>query len=291
MNILIIGASGYIGKELYSQCKENSYNVIGTCHSKQEKQDLYFYNVGESIDEIDSLWSYKLCNKVAIICAAQSNISQCKSNYDESYQINVTNMIKLIEQLKEKQYKIIFCSTDNVYDGVKGHYSETDDVNPVNEYGKMKAEIEKYLMQKYKDSCIVRISKVIGCVDSNKDMFAEWKKKAEKKECIQCIKNNYFSPIHISDVVNGILLIVQMNLNGIYNLCGNKRYLRIDLCKMFLKELSLFTDVIEKNLEDFQFNDSRPMDTSMTNQKFTEDTGYMFKEIEKCFIHYLEREI
>lgn len=287
MNILIIGATGYIGKALYKKCLENHNYVIGTSRKEESDSGIKEFHIGNNIDDIDNILSVNNKPKYAIICGGQSNIAQCKAKKQEAYQINVAGTKKLINQLKEKKYKIIFCSTDNVYDGEKGNYTETNSINPINEYGKMKVEIEDYLLSACANACVIRISKVIGDVTSGKDMLNEWKDKAYKKETIYCIKDNYFSPVHIDDVVNVILEILEKNLCGVYNICGNTKYGRIDLCKRFLDVLELTTEVKEKNIEEFGFNDKRPLDTSMSNQKFVNDTGYRFKKLEKYFVDYL----
>lgn len=286
MNILIIGATGYIGKALYKKCLANNNYVIGTSRKEQSNLGIKKFHIGNSIDDIDNALSVNNKTKHAIICGGQSNIAECKEKKQEVYQINVEGTKKLINQLKEKKYKIIFCSTDNVYDGEKGSYTETDSINPINEYGKMKAEIEDYLLSECPDACVIRISKVIGDVTSNKDMLNEWKDKALKKETIYCIKDNYFSPVHIDDVVNVILCILEKNLCGIYNICGNTKYARIDLCKSFLDNLKLTTTVVEKNINEFNFNDKRPLDTSMLNHKFILDANYKFQDLKKCFKEY-----
>lgn len=291
MNILIIGATGYIGGMLYKKCKVQGYNVVGTCYSKINGNDFISYEIGENIDKLELSMLEKRQNKVAVICAGQSNISFCKSSRDEAYRINVVNTIKLIKQLKERKYKIIFCSTDNVYDGEKGYYTEQDKINPLNEYGKMKAEVEEYLLKECPDACILRLSKVVGVVESNKDMFCEWRDKALKGEAIYCIKDNIFSPVYIDDVVNCILKIIKRKLNGIYNVCGDNTYSRTELCDIFFEKINLKANVKEKRLEEFGFNDYRPLNTSMCNKKIAKDAGLSFFDYRHSFKEYMNEDV
>lgn len=287
MQILVIGASGLLGNNIYKYFTLNNEKVIGTyCHHTLNTE-MIKYNINyDDIEKIDALFSEKLGNKHAIICAGETKIDMCKEKIDMVYETNVSSTISLIKKLESLNYHIIFCSSDSIYDGSKGNYIETDIPNPINEYGKMKMAVEEYILKECKNTCIIRISKIIGCVHSEKDMLIEWRNKALQEEEINCIKDNYFTPVYIEDVVKCIEIIINKSLLGIYNICGNERYLRVELCKLFLNKLGLHTKVIEKRLEDFNFNDKRPLDTSMSNKKFFRNTGYKFKDFKEILLNY-----
>lgn len=285
-NVLIIGASGYIGFKFYNFCQQQGYNVIGTCHSS--KCDDNFIKYDMEYDDIASFDKFIGKDKYALICAGESKISICKDNQDKVYRINVVATKKAIQQLSDLGYHIIYCSSDNVYDGIKGNYKETDLINPINEYGKMKAQVEKYILCNCPTACIIRLSKVVGIANSDFDMLKEWKDAALKKKDIYCIKDNYFNPIFIDDVVSCIMQIMRKKLFGVYNVCGNQKYSRFELCKHFLNVIGLQTNIYEKQLEKFGFNDKRPLDTSMSNQKITVylENELKIHDLEECFSLY-----
>ena len=105
--MIIIGASGYIGRNLKEYFKEKGKQIFGTYyHSKQnglnyfdlENPDLSRLNV--DLEQVSH----------AIICSATSKIDECKKNEDKSYKINVKGTKKLIEQCFESNIKPIFLS-------------------------------------------------------------------------------------------------------------------------------------------------------------------------------------
>lgn len=292
-NILIIGASGYIGSKLYYFLRQRGDHVIGTYHKLKPDQSLIQYDMEQ--DDIISL-----CKSLgsdygalpreshAIISAGESKISNCKDNYEAAYKLNVTATQNTIQKLSEVGYHVIYCSTDNVYDGVQGDYTETDAIHPVNEYGKMKAAVEEYMLHHCPTACIIRLSKVVGIEDSKQDMLKEWKDAALMKKDIYVIKGNYFNPININDVVLYITRIIDNSLSGIYNICGDTKYTRAELCRKFLDATGLQAKVFEKPFEEFGFNDNRPLDTSMRNQKIADTIGKGLRlhGLEDCFSLY-----
>lgn len=285
MQILVIGASGYLGKHVYEQFKKRYDRVIGTYYAHRTDDTLVHFDINK--DDIECLGALGEDEvRCAIICAAESKFDACKINAEESFRTNVLSTIKLIEALRKMNYYIIFCSTDSVFDGLKGNYIETDQACPVNEYGKMKKQVEQYIGQKCPDVCIFRLSKMFGDIYAAGDTFLDWKKSAREKKDIYCIEGNFFSPVDVEDVVNCMDLACRIKACGIYHICGNKVYSRLELCLSFLQAMNLKTNVYEKRLEDFGFSANRPLNVGMVNKKATDILGYKFKDMEKVFERY-----
>lgn len=285
MQILIIGASGYLGRHAYKYFKNCYPEVIGTYLNHQVDSSMIQFDMNK--DDISYIGLQKKDkDKFAVICAAETRWDICKVNEDESYQTNVVSTIDLIEKLKQMGYYIIFCSSDAVYAGTDGNYKETDLIEPVNEYARMKLLVEQYIIENCPDVCIFRLSKMIGDMHSPKDMFSEWKKMALEKKDIYCIKGNCFSPVYVDDVVKCIEIAFNNRISGIYNICGDVAYSRADLCKSFLKALGLTSNVYEKNAAEFGFLSKRSMNVGMDNHKAKETLKYRFTSMEEVFAKY-----
>lgn len=284
MNILIIGAAGYIGEYLAQSYRALGDEVRATSRRPREG-DILFDVRGSDVSCLSGLFP-KDEAKHAVLCAAEASLDRCRTHREDAYDTNVTSLKKLSAFLKTEGYHVIFCSSDNVFDGIKGNYSETDEARPVNEYGKMKLEIERLIQERYPEFCIARLSKVIGRPGHKKDMLAEWKNMAAEGREIFCIRGNYFSPVCVDDVANCFRLIMEHHLSGVYHICGDRRYARAELCGDFLHRIGLEAVISEKALEDFSFSDNRPLDTSMSNDKIREATGYQFAPLEEIAPRY-----
>lgn len=283
--ILVFGASGYLGEYVYSLFKCKYRNVIGTYRTNKTKPDLIYFDINKNnVDDISVLEDEE--PECAIICAAEAKYDACESKADESFQTNVTSTIKLINELNQKGFYIVFCSTESVYDGKKGNYTEEDQAIPVNKYGTMKLQIEKYIMENCPNACVFRLSKMIGVVGSSRDTLREWKKMAEEKKDIYCIRDNYFSPVDVEDVAKCIEAACKEKIQGIYNVCGNRPYKRADLCRDFLQTLGIETNVYEKDMAEFGFKAMRPLNVGMSNQKIVDVLKYKFKSMDTVYARY-----
>lgn len=285
MQILIIGASGYIGKNLFHSFSKDGNFVLGT-QCKGHNRSLLFYDM--CIDSIKSIDKRFETNKprYAILCAANTSIKDCYKNFRYTYEKNVVATQRLIEDLYQLKYHTIFLSTDSVFDGKKGFYRETDKPNPINEYGNMKLMVEDYILKNVENSCILRLPKIISNTIDDKNLFNQWYKLASKDKSINCVKDNIFSPLVMEDLKNCILLALKNKLTGIYHLSGNKSFQRKELCELFFSFFDLNPMIFEREIEEFNFEYNWPLRTNLINEKFCERTDYQFQDVKNTIIEF-----
>lgn len=289
MEYFVFGATGYIGSYLYHRLKIDGYSVAGT--SRRAMDDgLLFYDIKNC--DIDGLLKFADRNekKIAIICIAESNINRCYEHYDEAYDINVVKTKKLIHTLVGNGVKVIYFSSDNVFDGVSGNYTEESQTNPINKYGAMKAKMEQYLLSHESDVCILRISKVVSMKKERQNVFTEWQEQI-KKGFIRCIKGSYLSFVCIEDIYQACLNVAEKNMYGLYNIVGDKAYSRAELAGELYKRMNISdVDVRECDVQDFGFIDKRPLNVSMSNQKYKNETGYQFMSMDTVIEKFISGE-
>ena len=212
MKILILGASGFLGNELFNYFKEK-YECFGTQLSKKNP-DLI------EIDLTDKRKLKQLIEKikpdVIIHCLSTRKLSGydkinfCEKYPEEAYKINSETVKNLAEIFKGK---IILFSTAAVFSGKRGKYNENDKPNPINVYGKSKLEGEKELM-KHKNFLLVRT----GTLYKDKTGFLYNSLNAGKET--ECFSNIYDSPIDIISIPRIIEKLIKINAKGIYHLVG-----------------------------------------------------------------------
>lgn len=288
MQYVIFGANGYIGSYLYRRLVDDNYCVFGTSHKKQEEGTLFFYDIQKStinhiLEKMDNGE-----DRTAIICIAEPKIDSCFENYKQAYDINVIKTKELIHQLSQEGFHSIYFSTDNVFDGKKGNYTEESSTNPINKYGMMKAEMEKYILEE-PSACILRISKVVSAYKAKQNIFTEWMNQIETG-IVRCIRGNYLSFVSIEDIYQVCLIVAKKKLHGLYNIVGDEKYNRAELAHKFFNVMGARDVVVEEcELDKFVFKDGRPLNLSMSNLKFKTETGYQFMsmdEVIKKFIEY-----
>ncbi|MEY8332174.1 sugar nucleotide-binding protein [Lachnospiraceae bacterium 47-T17] len=287
MQFVILGATGYIGSYLYRRLKKDGYNVVGTSHRTMDDSELLYYDIKSN--DIDPLLKKtdKEEEKIVIVCIAESNINMCNENYSKAYDINVNKTKRLIYKLSKQGFHVIFFSSDNVFDGENGNYVEESLTNPINKYGMMKAEMEQYMLQNLPEACILRIPKVISMRKEKQNIFTEWLNLVETGRN-RCIKGNRISLICLEDLYQVCLIVAKKKMFGLYNIAGDESYSRTELAMMFYEKLGVQDiDVQECDIEEFNFKDNRPLNISMINMKFKNETGYQFISMEEAIQQFV----
>lgn len=290
MQYLILGASGYIGNYIYNRMEKDGQKVLGTRYLCKEAENLVDYDViNDDVSSVTKLVTDK--ERTAIICIAQTNIDKCKVDYELSKQINVISTKRIIEDLLHEKFHVIYFSTDNVFDGIKGNYTEQDTTNAINCYGKMKEEMEHFLTENYPEVCIFRLPKVIGIAKEKQNLLTDLESKSKDKE-VRCIKGTRISIISNEDIYQSCLISAKQKLRGIYNISNGEVYSRKELTEKFYKYMGIHDiNIVELEGEKFSFKDLRPLNISLDNSKFIRETGYDFKSFDTLAEQYVKNSI
>ncbi len=289
MQYLILGANGYIGAFLYCRLKMDGKTVTGTGHIHNSSDEYLFFDIlKDNIQNVIHKMDVRDKEKTAIVCIAQPNISLCYDNYNLSYEINVVKTKELIRCLREHEFHVIFFSTDNVFDGKEGAYTEESKTHAINKYGMMKAEMEQYLTESEPDVCIFRISKVVSTERLKQNILLEWENQC-REGIVRCIKGNRLSFVAAEDIYQSCLIAAQRKLRGIYHIAGDQAYSRAELAELFFKKAgNISAQIQECSVQEFSFTDGRPLDISMNNMKFKRETDYQFTSMGTVIDEYLK---
>lgn len=289
MQYVVFGATGYIGSYIFKQLKRDGINVLGTVRNELcfDDQVVIYDILNDTLNQL--LLKTTDDDKVAIVCIAESNIDACSVNYYDAYRINVVRTKELIRELSLKGFRVIFFSSDQVFDGKQGNYTEESKRHPLNKYGMMKSEIEDYLLANEPEACILRIPKVVSALRKRQNVFSEWTEKIAAGSSIRCIKGQKLSFISIDDIYKVCRLVAERGLNGLYNIAGDKKYSRAELAHMFCGKLGMSEVEIEEcDVEAFHFKEKRPLNLCMSNAKFKAETGYIFESMDSLIDRYIE---
>ena len=247
--ILIFGASGLLGNEVYNFFKDK--NCIGTTFRKKIgnliKIDLTEKgNLEKILREIRP--------NVIINCLNLGGFLDKKP--EQTKRVNCDVNQKLVEIFNGK---IIFFSTDNVFDGEKGDYIETDEPNPINNYGRTKYLGEQVLLSKKENSLILRLGILYknihgGYMKFVYDNLKQGKEIESWKEIIGC-------PTHIDDVCFYLNHLLEQDAFGIYHLAGSEKMSRYQFAIQIAEVFKLNKDLIKYRTYSGEIK--RPKNTSM----------------------------
>lgn len=232
-NLIIAGATGYIGQTLLSRAKDR-FSVYGT--SSSGSNHLLRLRLGATnefnYDKVKSL-------DVIILCAAISAPDVCAREHDHAWATNVTGTSDFIENIIARSGRVIFFSSDTVYGERENEFDEDAASNPAGEYAVMKNEVErKFAGNPYFKS--VRLSYVFSRKDKFTKYLVECAQRAEEAELFHPF---FRAIIHRDDVVDGALALAQHwdeFPQQIINFGGPQVLSRIDFAE-YLKQTCLPT--------------------------------------------------
>jgi len=287
-NILVFGGSSYVGQRLLNVADHQS--VIATYNSNPFPSGISYSpksaSLSDIVDEPD-FFSH------AILLLGDTQPDSCIADPDKSHETNVEGLIKLIGELNEANIKPIFTSTEFVFDGEKGNYSETDEARPILLYGQQKLEIESYLKEHCEDYLIFRLAKVFGDEINDGTLFSGWARalKTGDREFL-CAADQAFSPVYVNDVIQALALAVTENLSGLYHLSGGTRLSRMESLDLFLSEVGRqkgwSVDVRTCSIHDFDLPEKRPLDVSMRIDKLIADTPFTTSPIDQLCHQFVQ---
>jgi len=232
--ILVVGGSGSLGRQLISDLKGRNYNVTGTVGT-------YFQNKNNNLEYLDitdkkqvSSLVKKINPDVVIVTAAKTNVELCELDKTETFNVNVGGLKNIIESCKDK--KIVFYSTDTVFDGTKRIYQEADTLNPINHYGESK-RLGEVLMGQVPNHLICRSSRYYSlekhCPKYINTLISRLEEGQEVKVPVNTPGNFTFIP----DISNATIQLLEKGKTGIYHVAGADVY---TLCEAALKIAEVF---------------------------------------------------
>ena len=253
--ILIIGGNGFLGRELLSfrndkkSTQENYSLIAADLHNRHMEQTIPFHimditNVQKTMEKIS-----KIRPNIIILTAAMTNVDQCEINKKLATKINLDGTINVLNACKKINSKLIFISTDFIFDGAKenGNYNENDVPNPLNHYAKTKNDAELFIMNSNIEYLICRASVLYGW-NKWKLNFITWileNLKHEQKMSI--VKNQINSPTYVKSLAQIIFKLIEKDAKGIYHTAGDcalSRYqIALKCAEIFEYNNSLITPI------------------------------------------------
>jgi len=224
---LIIGGDGLIGSALVKFLKVANESVISTTRGKLTKDPSRIYlNLKDQVKEWTFLESVKSVDAV-VFCSGITQTAKCEKDKFVSRMVNVESVCKLAGILANKCKRIVFLSSNAVFDGSKEYPSHKDAVSPITEYGRQKSEVEQEFLKLYPSRVtILRLTKVLG---AHNPLFDDWSLMLKRGHSIYPFSDMYIAPIPVSFVVSVIRLLVDRSVSGILHLSGDQDFSYADI--------------------------------------------------------------
>jgi dTDP-4-dehydrorhamnose reductase len=202
MRVTIIGASGLLGKALLQEWTGDA--VTGLRSSNADIRDAK--RVQQVLHETRPEW--------VVLAAAYTDVDGCENNPDLAFAVNRDGAVNVAAAAKHVGARMVFLSSDYVFDGKKTIPYETDDArNPQSVYGRTKAEAEIKLLELMPDCCIARTSWLFGV--GGKCFPDTILKLAASRPALDVVNDQRGCPTYTADLARAIIQLCRKEASGI----------------------------------------------------------------------------
>jgi dTDP-4-dehydrorhamnose reductase len=202
MRVLLFGSSGLLGKALMREWDEDAVTGLGSRDADIRDAE----RIRKVTHEARPDW--------IVLSAAYTDVDGCESNTELAFAVNRDGAANVAAAAKEVGSRLLFLSSDYVFDGKKTTPYETNDPrNPQSVYGRTKAEAETQLLARLPDCCIVRTSWLFGA--GGKCFPDTILKLAASRPALDVVNDQRGSPTYVIDLARAIVSLCRKNAQGI----------------------------------------------------------------------------
>ena len=281
MRIGVTGASGMLGARLIIHLSK-LYEVFATSRSKGlEGKNIEWDCFDLTNNVLLNKWLNKTKPDLVIHCAAIVNVDACEDNVKMATKLHVETTKVIVNYLDSNDGKLIYISTDSVFDGKKQRsYTEDDLVRPLNIYAETKLMGEKTVLS-MNNGLVLRIE-IIGWAQEGNTSFSEWLLKSLVDNVpLNLFHDVYFSPLHIDNLSIIIGKIIINPIFGLYHCASRDSISKYEFGIKMAEIFKLSSSNINRvSVDDMDFKADRPKNMALDVGKISSALSYDFPNVE-----------
>ena len=216
MRVLIIGATGFLGKSLVEDfsvhnevfAADKYENVRGTHYIDLTKKGL--------VEETFS----RLKPELVLLPASITGVDYCQRNQDAAWRVNTEGPKDVAVAAKKHGAFMVFYSTDYVFDGGNGPYTEEDRTGPINFYGKTKLEAERIIQKEIRRFLIIRTCSLYGWEKGGFNYAMQVLNASEDRRIIRAVNDQFGTPTYVKNLSGITLKLISDGKEGLFHAAG-----------------------------------------------------------------------
>lgn len=266
--ILLTGGSGLLALNWAIQIMPDFDVVLGL-----HKKDIAIAGARSVYINMESVNAFsadlqKIKPDIVIHCAGLANVEACEADPHAAQHINVTLSVTVADACKQQEICFVYISTDHLFSGEKPLVSEEETPSPVNEYGRTKLEAENRILDISAGNLSIRTN-FYGWGPSYRNSFSDIIiQNIRNKKTVSLFDDFYYTPILIEELAQTVMILIDKNASGIYNVAGSRRMSKYEFGTLVADHFQLDRSLIhatkfteKKNLV------KRPLDLSLSVNK------------------------
>ncbi len=271
MKILITGANGLIGRKIIRLLIKNKEHQIFATSQKRVQfgPEVNFFTVNLVYSDVNKLIE-TIRPDVLIHCAAMASPDACEVDRYTSSKINVEATSRLAAACRDYGAHMIFLSSDFVFDGKKGNYTEDDTPSPISYYGETKVEAEKSILELNIGATIVRTSLVFGFDEhlSRSNIALKVIDHLKNGKLYKLPFDQLRTPTDAEELAAALIILAEKRVEGIFHISGDQKISVFDFAKQIASAFGYDNSLlVSTSTCELAEPARRPMDSSLNISK------------------------
>ncbi len=247
MKLLITGINGFVAGSVVAHAK-GKWEIHGIARSESliSIPEVIHHSMDLLDEEKLAVLFSNIRPDAVIHTAAIANIDICEREKEMAERVNVEMTRTLATLCKSTGSKLVFCSTDAVFDGIKGDYTETDSPRAVNFYADTKIRAEQIVLSASAKNVVARLALVMGLPVFGKgnSFLADTIEKLKKGQQVQFPVNEIRTPVDVITLGSALVELAGNSFSGIIHLSGNTKLKRYDMAREIAGTLGFPVELI-----------------------------------------------
>ncbi len=276
--LLLTGSTGLFGRAFLELADKNYFIYPtysgGTAISSDLKKSFIKLDITKKKDISAFFKTYQ--PSIVVHAASIGNVDYCEKHKKEAYEVNVVGTRNLVIACAQYKAKLIFLSSNAVFDGNNAPYSEKSKTSPLNYYGKTKVMAENLIKKSEISYVIARLVLMYGWHHSfGRENPVTWLiKKLKNKEKVKLVNDTYTNPIYNMHAAKAMWKIIKDNKKGIFHIAGKERVNRYEFGVKVAKIFGYDVSNLEPVTSDYFSGIAKRMpDTTYNTQKMEKELG------------------
>jgi len=261
---MITGASGFLGGHLCQQAQKK-WEVIGAYHSnKTIPADI----LAVQIDLADRRTLVEILNEAnpaVIIHAAVLQVDACEHDPLLGHMINIEATRTIAGWCAQHRRRLIYISSDLVFDGSLSWYKETDTPQPIMRYGENKLWAEKAALEACHDACVARLPLMYGFpVAGGSNFFMSMIPSLQRSERVRVFSDQYRTPGLVNNMAEAVLELAESDFKGVIHIAGTQRCSREEMARSICRLMGFDENLLEPvSMFEIKMPAPRPQEVSL----------------------------
>jgi dTDP-4-dehydrorhamnose reductase len=270
MRFVVTGSNGLVGSRVCAQLEQRGHEVVGIGRGARRTGGAHRYIPVDLTLEADVLTALDAAAPDAVIHpASMTEVDACERAPDLAYAANVTAAMAVAKGARKVGAHLVHVSTDYVFDGNEGPYTEEGRPNPRGVYALTKHMGEQAAQSFVPGCAIARTAVVYGWPPAGRPNFGAWLVGAlEKGQTVKLFEDQFVAPSLADSVAAMLVELGERKLGGIWNTCGGEVMNRISfgraLCEVFGFDPGL---LVPSRMADLKLASPRPLHSGLKADK------------------------